>query len=709
MSRNLILTLLIIYYSLGIKAQQDSIVLEELAITATRSEKKISSIPMPVSLIKSSQIKGPGLIRLQDVLSEQTGLRIVPQINGLGSGIQVQGLNPDYTLVLLDGEPIIGRYTGTLDLNRITSHNIHRIEIVKGPSSSLYGSDALAGVVHIITDQAWTNKLNVGSRYSSRNTLDLNSQGTYVFSKLRINASVNRFSTNGYDLTPEVYGQTVAPYKNYTFGLKLFYNPTKNDEIKFSFRTFNENQTNQFQVISGNDSIKVNGDGIVSDYNGYTSYKRRFNSKWNLQLSQYFTQYNTSTQLFELGDTQKDFYSDRFLQQFIRPELILSYNVSKNSNFLFGSGFIHEAVKSSRYGDEEKKIQSNYYSFGQYEFNNIHWDISIGARLDKNTSYSAQFSPKFAAQYKINNNNNIKISTGRGFKAPDFRQLYLNFRNDAASYSVFGTEVINQQLRLLQQSGQLSEVYIPLDKSLKISAESSWAINLGSHHQLTDKAQLDVNIFRNDLSDLIETMIVATSIQQKNIYSYRNLHRVFTQGIELNANYNLNSNIKLSLGYQYLEAKDKDVLDRIDKGLVYGRDPKTLQTYQVKKSDYFGLAGRSKHQFNFKIQYSLSKYGLEFNLRLFYYSKSGVNSLNGNVSGISIPNGDINGNSIVDRNDRYVSGYFIMNINLSKKLGGHFTTQLGAENLFNYKDPVFIPNLIGRNIFISLQYNFFKS
>jgi outer membrane receptor for ferrienterochelin and colicins len=100
-----------------------------------------------------------------------------PQVNGLGNGIQIQGLNPDYTLILIDGEPLIGRYAGTLELSRITTGNIRKIEIVKGPSSSLYGSEALAGVINIITDQPLVDKLNAGIRYGSRNTLDLSAQG----------------------------------------------------------------------------------------------------------------------------------------------------------------------------------------------------------------------------------------------------------------------------------------------------------------------------------------------------------------------------------------------------------------------------------------------------------------------------------------------------------------------------------------------------
>jgi outer membrane cobalamin receptor len=151
--------------------------LEEVVVTATRTERELGALPMPVTLVGRAQIKSIGSVRLQDVLTEQTGLLVVPQVNGQGSGLQLQGFNPDYTLILLDGEPIIGRYTGSLELSRIAVGNIRQIEIVKGPSSSLYGSDALAGVVNIITERPQPGfKMGLSARYGANETSDLNGE-----------------------------------------------------------------------------------------------------------------------------------------------------------------------------------------------------------------------------------------------------------------------------------------------------------------------------------------------------------------------------------------------------------------------------------------------------------------------------------------------------------------------------------------------------
>src|SRR5690606_1710040 len=145
--------------------------LGEIVVSATRTNRSVEDLPMPVTVIGQEKIQETGAMRLSEVLREQTGLQVVANH---GTGLQLQGLSSDYILILLDGEPLIGRTAGTLDLDRISVSNIDRIEILRGPSSSIYGSEAMAGVVNIIT------KINqpgltasVQGRYRTHRTLDL--------------------------------------------------------------------------------------------------------------------------------------------------------------------------------------------------------------------------------------------------------------------------------------------------------------------------------------------------------------------------------------------------------------------------------------------------------------------------------------------------------------------------------------------------------
>lgn len=113
--------------------------IDELIITATRNERQLSNVTVPALLINSRNIQLSGSLRLNEILEEQTGLFLASgtgstSVGGgvFGNGIQIQGMAPDYTLIMLDGEPLIGRHGGIIDLSRFTIGNIRRIEVIKG-------------------------------------------------------------------------------------------------------------------------------------------------------------------------------------------------------------------------------------------------------------------------------------------------------------------------------------------------------------------------------------------------------------------------------------------------------------------------------------------------------------------------------------------------------------------------------------------------
>ena len=162
---------------IGQQLPRDTVIhkeIDELIITATRNEKQLSNVTVPAILINSRNIQLTGSSRLNEVLEEQTGLFLSSgtgstSVGGgvFGNGIQIQGMAPDYTLIMLDGEPLIGRHGGIIDLSRFTVGNIRRIEVIKGPSSALYGSEAMGGVVNIITEQRRNKYFNGGVRFGS--------------------------------------------------------------------------------------------------------------------------------------------------------------------------------------------------------------------------------------------------------------------------------------------------------------------------------------------------------------------------------------------------------------------------------------------------------------------------------------------------------------------------------------------------------------
>ncbi len=132
--------------SAQIKLSKDSTaqLLDDIIITATKTENKVSRIPLPIQVISASNIQLSGSQKLIDILQMQTGLVVANNPlgtalqgypNPFGEGIQMQGLDPEYTLILVDGEPLVGRNAGIINLGRIAIGNIKQIEIIRGPAT----------------------------------------------------------------------------------------------------------------------------------------------------------------------------------------------------------------------------------------------------------------------------------------------------------------------------------------------------------------------------------------------------------------------------------------------------------------------------------------------------------------------------------------------------------------------------------------------
>lgn len=664
--------------------------LEEVIVTATRNERKLGTLSMPTTLISQKQIKSMGSLRLNDVLGEQTGLFIQ---NDHGQGVQIQGFSSEYTLILLDGEPLIGRMAGTLELSRLSVGNIKQIEIVKGPSSSLYGSDALAGVINIITSSLTLEEGilsgDFSSRYGTNRTWDLTGNLKFKVKKLGLNLFVNHYQSNGYDFTLDVFGATVSPFQNYTFNPKLSYDFSEKLRFNISGRYFTENQDNGFLV--GKD--KVSGNGNVNDWNLSPVLRYAINKKLKATARFYTTQYCTNTTLNYQKDA-KPYDETYFTQTFQRPEIQVDYALNDKHNFTFGTGKIWESVEATRY-DNIKRFET-IYGFMQYENTQFkHLNLIIGGRFDAHSVYQSQMSPKFSLAYELASKITLRGSVGVGFKAPDFRQLYLNFTNAVAGYSVFGTQEIAQGIARLQAEKQIAELLFDVNKLGELNAESSLAFNLGGNINLDNSLKISLNAFRNDVDNLIQTQAIARKTNGQNVFSYLNLNKAFTQGIEadMSKQFSVNSQtFTVSLGYQFLEAKDKEVVEKLKRGEVFRRNPETLQTVRVKLAEYEGIFNRSNHSGNFKIFYENQKSNVTASFRGIYRSRYGF--------------ADFNGNSIADTDDEFVQGFMTCNIAVSKKFKEKYRLQGGVDNAFGYTNPEQIPNLAGRLIWVSLGLSF---
>ena len=666
-----------------LQMQGDSVV-----VTANRSERKLSNVTVPVNIINAKQIQQTGALRLTDILKEQPGLTLT---SGFGAGVQLQGLNPDYTIILINGEPLVGRTAGVLDLNRVALGNIKKIEIVKGPSSSLYGSEAMAGVINIITDANTNIPLQATLRYGTYQTLDAGINNAISTKSVFYQGFYNYFSTDGYSIRPNSSSRVTTPIQRYSVNQQLTLNLNDHTNIALGVRLTAEKIKNDISVNNGGATITSSGNENNTDQNFTFSFNQKYANYLKTSFRGYFTEYNAKQDLVTLSG---DPYYDLLNHRFQRVENQTDWTANKNLNVLFGAGAVWEGVKSTRY-DSEKVRKNNYiqYGFTQLEWNPIQKLIVIGGvRFDKNEAYASALSPKLSALYKINTKHKIKLSIGEGFKAPDFRQIYLDFTNAAAGgYSVFGTAQAQEVINQLLQKGQIGALYDSYYKLKVLKPEYSTGVHFSWDYEPNTNNFFSVQIFRNDINNLIQVQQVGAYATGAQIFSYLNIGRAFTQGIELEAKHKIDNHIIISGGYQYVETGDKDQIDQIKAGKVYTRDANGYSKI-LTLSDYVGLPNNSKHKVQFKINYSHAN-GFFANVRIMYRSKWAVNNTNGN--------------EVFDNGDEFAKGYFSLHTSIGKDFKPGFSTQLGCDNITNYIDAANLPNLPGRTFYATIKYQIF--
>ena len=655
--------------------------LGEVLVTATRTKRQLSALPLPAQIITKQQIDNINSIRLSNLLAEQTGLITVPDFGG-GEGLQMQGLDAQYSLILIDGVPLVGRSAGTLDLNRISVGNIKQIEVVKGASSSLYGSEAIAGVVNIITETP-KQGLNGGLdfRQSSFNTSDLSVNLSHKNKKLALSGFLNRLSSNGYDLNNSSETNTVEPFQNYTLNTKIIYDFTDKTKLNASLRYFTQEQ----DLVA---SEELKGESSINEWNTLVKIDHEYNDKWASTMEFYATNYQTEEFLNENNGAT---FSNAFFNQYmIRPELRSTFKPNDKHTFIGGMGLTHE--KLDRTSFNTTPVFNAPYVYVQWDTNLLSkTNLIVGARYDNHNAYASQFSPKAALRYELNEAIALKGSVGYGFKAPDFRQLYFDFSNSTVGYTVLGYNVVGSALTALEEQGQIANILVPASEfNGKLQAERSVNFNLGIDFDPTASLKIKLNLFRNNISNLIDTRVIANRTNGQNVFSYFNVAEVYTQGIEFNTTYKFNNYIKVSGGYQLLFAKDREAEAAFANGEVFARERPTSPAFQLSGNDYFGLFNRSRHMANLKLYYEWPEYKISSNLRIVYRSRYGI--------------ADTNGNGYLDNYDAFVEGNAIVNFALNKTLFKKYKVAFGIDNLFNFTDAANIPNVPGRIYYVNMNF-----
>jgi outer membrane receptor for ferrienterochelin and colicins len=659
----------------------------DVVITATRTLRDVESVAQPVSVVSNKEIKQAGSLRLNDILLEQVGMTLT---SDHGTGIQLQGMDADYALILVDGQPLVGRTSGTLDLTRIAVGNIKQIEIVKGPSSALWGSEALGGVINIITEKPGIgSKTSVSSRIGSFLTNDIGVESSLSLGNYSQSVFLNRNASNGYKLNPNSVSNTVPEFQNYTLSYRGTTKMSEKVEFELRSRTFYESQVNQGSVTENEQQRLLKNAAFQYDVSVIPVIRYQLNGSNRLEFIHNSTWFGANSEN-RYQDNGALFSDEPFNQRMHRTEFQWDANWKANHRTTTGAGYTYETLQADRY--VANPVFNSTFGFVQHD-----WDITqrlnvtAGLRADYHSEYSGEISPKLAIRYELFDYLHLKASAGNGFRAPEFRQLFLNFTNATAGYSVFGSSTIKESLAELQSQGEISRLIVDPSTLSAIQAERSFAVNVGFDFIPVESFRTKLNVFRNRVNNLIDSQPIAVKNNGQSVFTYFNLNEIYTQGVEVELHWDILPGLSIMTGYAYLEAIDEQIVEQVENGLMFRRNPQTNLDERVALADYGGLFNRSRHSGSARLFYTSSNKKWEGSVRVILRGRYGFI--------------DRNNNQILDQANEYERGYSLTNISLAHYLWNSLCVQLGSDNVFNFTRPNQLGFLPGRIFYLQLNYN----
>ncbi len=496
--------------------KESNIDLNEVVVTGTKSEKTLKNVPVLTQVISARKMLELGITNVTDALATMVpGLNV--SHNGTLVTVTLQGMDAKYVLFLIDGERIAGEVDGDINYSMLNLQDIDHIEIIKGASSSLYGSNAIGGVINIITkkiNEPFDAKFY--SRYSKYN--ELYSGGSIALKKGIIGSrtSINFSRTDGYDVTPETpHDWTQNPYNSYQISQKFEITPSS----KLSFTPY----FTYYQFERGNVSARPVHD-LYLDMSGGLKGQYYF-GKSSIDFSYYRDRYNTYTILEQLNN-KRDTASFDFIQTFRTQG---NFHISDRNSLTAGVEYNTERLFSTRVeGGFKNASEAVLYLQEDIRFGK-RWELIAGIRTGSHSNYGFNAAPKISAMFK-QGFLNFRASAGTGFRSPALKELYFSFDH-------FGEFLVEGNPQLKPESS----------KYISGSIEFSKPWNNSS-----------VTIYRNLLSDMITERIIIIPDAVETTYQYENVASASVNGIDLLSKQKVFKGVWLSAGYTYVHALDKE-------------------------------------------------------------------------------------------------------------------------------------------------------
>lgn len=577
--------------------------LDAVVVTATRTENDVKNVPASTQIITSSDIKKSGATNVRDAITDFANITMTKKVRGGGHEIIVRGMSTDKSLIMVNGHRVANEADGSglgnaNALDRINVDNIEKIEIVKGPSSALYGSEAMGGVINIITKSSKEAEVRTGLVNSSEDFtnwwhLDSGEIGKFSatldmrFNKIRRDGDDTDFLTDSFG-TAQTYNFNANYHFNdhnylnfyvdhYTQNLKRDLYTHKRDNIKVNFP----------EKMRPMGQASMTGEGSMEDALANYHYKQQtYGLSWNgktarndWQIQTYLSKFDWESDIRYSGMQFKGHVPaglspmtgrmwDSIFKGFMvgdSGEYKNDVNVNSNKIFViegrnstkindnhqitYGAEYIKNTVKGTNFGDDN---QFGVTHIGSVSKNGVTKEISekeidtYAAYLQDEINYGKWFIvPAIRYDHHENFGSHTSPKLGLTYKANDTFRVKANYGKGFKAPTIQ-----NLYCKLVTHMGPAGIITVNPNANLRPETSNSWDVGVEK-----EWGKISTSLVYFDTK--LENMITTEEIGEKT-YRCINVGNVRVKGIEHTLGYELNPMWKFKVNSTWLDAVNKD-------------------------------------------------------------------------------------------------------------------------------------------------------
>ena len=535
--------------------------LNPVVVTGSGHHQRLKSTATPVHVLSAQEIREQGISTFDGAL-----VRMMPQVsmapNSMGTFLRLNGLGNKYILILINGQKLNGDISNNVDLNRINMARVKRIEVLDGAASSLYGSDAIAGVINIITDQPTQDLISITSntRVSGHGiltesvSLDIFSKGfgSYTsFSHDRADSYRNNDLeyVKGSDTETQ---SSIAPlftgYRSNIVGQKFTYAPNQhlalNAGLDYSYKITSRPETRA--DITGGTDYEMRYKGLRWNVGGIYKFTSRNSLQANFVVDRYRygKEYDVATKTYQIGD-----YVQSKKQRMMDGEIKAILGFTTNSTTIFGADWRQDHLTATS-GNINEKVYT-LAAYAQHEMKFLKdFTATLGLRLTHHETFNNHLTPKVALMYAPGEFR-FRATYSAGFRAPGLDELYYHYYsvNRGKPQINFG----NQDLKPEKSH------YFSLNAEYRtqmIAVSLTGFIN--RINDMVVKENIDVNdaslvMLKREFPEMTD----AEASKLVSYALYQNSDKGDIKGVQLHVSANLFPGFNLSTNYAYTYARTK--------------------------------------------------------------------------------------------------------------------------------------------------------